>query len=126
MSEYLLGCLSTLFISRTVGVISFPKFSGKFRLFISSQMFANLLNIHNICNTPKQTSAPANHRLLTERLIQTLSVCMQYDIILMSASQRGTQRRFSNECEWNKLPAANTFFLFFVLKTLQKVVSPEL
>lgn len=122
MSKYLLGCLSTLFISRTVGVISFPKFSGKFRLFISSQMFANLLNIHNICNTPKQTSSPANHRLLTERLILAPSVSMQYDIILMSPSQRGTQRRFSNEFECNKLHAANTV----LLKALQRVGSPKL
>lgn len=110
MSKYLLGCLSTLFISCTVGVISFPKFSGKFRLFISSQMFANLLNIHKICNTPKQTGSPANHRLLTERLILTLSVSMQYDIILMSPSQRGTPQSFTNDCECNKPHAANTFF----------------
>lgn len=109
MSKYLLGCLSTLFISRTVGVISFPKFSGKFRLFISSQMFANLLNIHKICNTPKQTGSPANHRLLTERLILTLSVSMQYDILLMSPSQRGTPQSFTNDCECNKPHAANTF-----------------
>lgn len=99
MSKYLLGCLSTPFISRTVGVISFPKFSGKFRLFISSQMFANLLNTRNICNTPKQTRSPANHRLLTERLILTLSLSTQCDIILMSPSQRGTRRSVSNDCD---------------------------
>lgn len=74
MSKYLLGCLSTLFISHTAGVISFPKFSGKFRLFISSQMFTNLLNIRNASALPpKQTSAPVNHRLLTETLISVSS-----------------------------------------------------
>lgn len=109
MSKYLLGCLSMLFIRPTVGVISFPKFSGKFRLFISSQMFANLLNIHKICNTPKQTSSSPNHRLLTERLILTLPVSMQYDIVLMSPSQTGTSQSFTHECECDELNAANTF-----------------
>lgn len=101
-SKYLLGCLSTLFISRTAGVISLPKFSGKFWLFISSQMFANLLNIQNVCNTPKQTCATANHRLLTERLTLTLMLPMQYDIILMSLCQRGTQRSLNNVSRCNK------------------------
>lgn len=56
MKKYLLGFLSTLFISSTVGVFLFPgcwEFGGKFRFFIQSQMFANLLNIHNISAVPQ-------------------------------------------------------------------------
>lgn len=111
MSEYLLGCLSTLFISHTVGVLSFPKFSGKFRLFISSQMFANLLNIHKIRSTPQQTGSPANHRLLAEKLILALSIPVQYDIILMSPSQRSTPQSFTNGCKCNKVHAVKSFSL---------------
>lgn len=39
-----------------------------------------------------------------------LTVSTQYDIILMSPSQRGTQQRLSNECECNKLHAANAVY----------------
>lgn len=39
-----------------------------------------------------------------------LTVSTQYDIILMSPSQRGTQQRLSNECECNKLDAANAVY----------------
>lgn len=103
MSKYLLGCLSTLFISHTAGVISFPKFSGKFRLFISSQMFTNLLNIRNASAIPQSKQAP---RLITGYSLRRwfLSAPMQYDIILMSPSQRRGRGGWGQRWLWEMAP----------------------
>lgn len=103
MSEYLLGCMSTPFIRRTAGVISFSKFAGKTPVIhIIPAVLLIYFNVHKICNTPKQTGSPLNHRLLAARGSQTLSLSRQRDIVLKSLRHTDAPRRLTDQKQRNK------------------------
>lgn len=103
MSEYLLGCLSTPFIRHTAwGYFIFQVCWENSSNSYHPSCLLIYFNIYKICNTPKQTGSPLNHRLLAVRVSQTLSLSMQHDIVPKSLRHTNAPLRLTDQNQCNK------------------------